>query len=385
MTLNIDKNSRKIAFMTTSMGWGGLEMNVLKIAKSLSQLDYNITLITQERSPIHIRGKDLFSEVIILLKTRKYFEFGLAFQISKSLKNKEIQTLMVFENKDLDVIAWAKKLFFKGLKVIYQQQMQIGINKRDFIHDFRFKTINYWISPLQYLKNEVIKKTNFYADRIKVIPLCTQTSKYLDREYSKLEARQALNIFPKAPLLGIIGRITRKKGQLFLLEALMELKNRGIEMELLIFGSATVNDQESKNYHELILQFVKKNEIENIVHFVKHQEDVNVFYNAIDVFALASHSETFGMVTVEAMLSKLPILATKSGGTSEILGYGKYGLLYEYENHLDFCQNVSWLLNNKIEVDKMSCDAKEVASKNYSLEREVEEIDKLIRTLMFEG
>ena len=385
MTFNIDKNSRKIAFMTTSTGWGGLEMNVLKIAKSLSQLDYNITLITQERSPIYIRGKDSFSEVIILLKTRKYFEIGLAFQISKSLRNRKIQTPMVFENKDLDVIAWAKKLFFKGLKVIYQQQMQIGINKRDFIHDFRFKTINYWISPLQYLKNEVLEKTNFCADKIKVIPLCTQTSKYVDREYSKLEARQALNIFPKAPLLGIIGRITRKKGQLFLLEALIELKNIGIEMELLIFGSATVNDQESKNYHELILQFVKKNEIENIVHFVKHQEDVNVFYNAIDVFALASHSETFGMVTVEAMLSKLPILATKSGGTSEILGYGKYGLLYEYENHLDFCQNVSWLLNNKIEVDKMSCDAQEDASKNYRLEREVEEIDKLIRTLMFEG
>ena len=385
MTLNIDKNSRKIAFMTTSMGWGGLEMNVLKIAKSLSQLDYNITLITQERSPIHIRGKDSFSEVIILLKTRKYFEFGLALRISKSLRNKGIKTLIVFDNNDLDVIAWAKNLFFKGLKVIYQQQMQIGINKRDFIHDFRFKTINYWITPLQYLKKEVLEKTNFHADKIKVIPLCTQTSRYVDRKYSKLQARQVLNICPKAPLLGIIGRITRKKGQLFLLEALVELKKRGIEMELLIFGSATINDQESKNYYELILQFVKKNEIENIVHFVEHQEDVTVFYNAIDVFALASHSETFGMVTVEAMLSKLPIIATKSGGTSEILGYGNYGLLYEYENHVEFCQSVSWLFGNKIEIDKMSCHAQEVAIKNYKLEIEVEEIDKLIRTLMLEG
>ena len=119
--------------------------------------------------------------------------------------------------------------------------------------------------------------------------------------------------------------------------------------------------------------------------FVKHQEDVNVFYNAIDVFALASHSETFGMVTVEAMLSKLPILATKSGGTSEILGYGKYGLLYEYENQEDFCQNLSWILDNKIKIDKMSFNAQKVASKNYNLEREVEEIDKLIRTLLLEG
>ncbi len=384
MTLNVNKNSRKIAFMTTSMGWGGLEMNVLKITKSLSQLGYIITLITQERSPIHLKGKDSFYEVIILLKARKYFEFGLAFQISKSLRNKGIKTLMVFDNKDLDVIAWAKNLFFKELKVVYQQQMQIGVNKRDFFHDFRFKTINYWIAPLQYLKNEVLEKTNFHADRIKVIPLCTQISRFVDRKHSKLEARQALNILPKAPLLGIIGRITEKKGQLFLLQALIELKKRGIEMELLIFGSATINDQESKNYYNLILQFVKKNEIENIVHFVKHQEDVTVFYNAIDVFVLASHSETFGMVTVEAMLSKLPILATKSGGTSEILGYGKYGLLYEYENHVDFCKNVSWLLDNKIEIYKMCCDAQEVAGKNYTLEREVEEIDKLIRTLMLE-
>ncbi|MGY8976988.1 MAG: glycosyltransferase [Cytophagales bacterium] len=50
-----------------------------------------------------------------------------------------------------------------------------------------------------------------------------------------------------------------------------------------------------------MLQFVKKQGI----------EDVSVFYNAIDIFALASHSETFGMVTIEAMLSKLPIIPTK--------------------------------------------------------------------------
>tara|TARA_X000001036_G_scaffold436856_1_gene480867 strand:+ start:760 stop:1917 length:1158 start_codon:yes stop_codon:yes gene_type:complete len=385
MDINRKKNSRTIAFMITSMGWGGLEMNVLKIAKSLRQLGYNITLATQEKSPIYINSKNLFDEVIILHKTRKYFEFRLAYDISKALKNKDIQTLLVFDNKDLDVLAWTKKIFFKELKVIYQQQMQIGPNKQDFIHDFRFKAINYWISPLQYLKNEVLEKTNYYSERIKVIPLCTEIEKYVDRKYSKLEARQVLNIFPKAPLIGIIGRITRKKGQLFLLEALIELKNRGIEMELLIFGSATVNDHVSENYYELMLKFVKKHEIEGIVHFVKYQEDVTVFYNAIDVFALASHSETFGMVTIEAMLSKLPIIATKSGGTSEILGYGKYGLLYEYENHEDFCQNIFWLLNNHVTIEKMSYDAQKVASESYTLEREVKEVDKLLNTLILEG
>ena len=66
-TLDMDKNSRKIAFMMTSTGWGGLEMNVLKIARSLTQFDYNITLITQEGSPLHLKGKDSFNEIIILI------------------------------------------------------------------------------------------------------------------------------------------------------------------------------------------------------------------------------------------------------------------------------------------------------------------------------
>jgi|TARA_B110000977_G_scaffold142177_1_gene180379 uncharacterized protein with PhoU and TrkA domain len=44
-----------------------------------------------------------------------------------------------------------------------------------------------------------------------------------------------------------------------------------------------------------------------------------------------------------------------------------------------------WLLNNDLAIDKMSRDAREVASKSYTLEREVKEIDELIKMLMLEG
>tara|TARA_B100000780_G_scaffold263305_1_gene217097 strand:+ start:277 stop:444 length:168 start_codon:yes stop_codon:yes gene_type:complete len=44
-----------------------------------------------------------------------------------------------------------------------------------------------------------------------------------------------------------------------------------------------------------------------------------------------------------------------------------------------------WLLNNDLAIDKMSHDAREVASKSYTLERKVKEIDELIKMLMLEG
>lgn len=371
----------KIAFLITSTGWGGLEMNTLKLARLLSEKGYNITLITQEQSTIYNKGKDLFSASILIKSNRKYFDFGTAKKISKSLKENGISTLMTFDNKDIDVVAWTKKIYFKDLKVIYQQHMQIGINKKDLIHTFRFKSIDCWISPLNYLKNEISERTKFPSEKIKVIPLCLDISKFTQRKYSKKEALELLNISPKAPLIGIIGRIGEKKGQLFLVESLMKLKQRGIQIELLIFGSATVNDPVCMEYSEKLFQTVKENNLEEVVHFVEFQENVSLFYNSVDVFALASHSETYGMVTIEAMLSKLPIIATQSGGTSEILDFGKLGLLYEYENHEDFCQKIIQLIENKTESDNRVVLAQKIASEKFSQEIEIEEIDILIKKL----
>jgi len=370
----------KIAFINTSTGWGGLEMNTLKLAKSLSGKGYSITLISHKNSTIYNNGKDLFDSTILLNRSRKYFDFKSAKIISKSLQNEGIKTLIAIDNKDLDVVAWTKRLFFKKLNVIYQQQMQIGINKRDFIHTFRFNSINYWISPLQYLKNEVSERTKFPTERVKVIPLCIDVKKFIPRKYSKQKALQSLNISPKVPLIGIIGRISKKKGQLFLVESLMQLKQMGHDIELLIFGSATVNDPDCQNYYEVLHETVKQNKLEDIVHFVEFQEDVSLFYNVVDVFVLASHSETFGMVTIEAMLSKLPIIATQSGGTSEILDYGKLGLLYEYENHEEFCQKLIWLLNNKTKAESMASNAQKTAREKYNQEIETNEIDRLIKS-----
>ena len=367
--------------MITSTGWGGLEMNILKIAKLLSKRNYNITLITKEESTIYTKGKDVFSDVVLLNNVKKYFDFKSAIKISNALKQRDIKTILVFDNKDIDVIAWAKKLFFNNLNIIYQQQMQIGINKKDFLHTIRYKTIDVWISPLEYLKEEIKHRTNYPVERVEIIPLCTDINKFTNRKYTKEQALKKLNITLKLPLVGIIGRISEKKGQKFLVESLIKLRKENINFELLIFGSPTVNDTESQEYYKQLLKLVKDNDLENIVHLVEYREDVSLFYNAVDLFILASHSETFGMVTIEAMLSNIPILGTKSGGTSDILEYGKLGALYEYENYDEFKEKIIWFLSNTDEAIKIAKQAQNIAITKYDSKVEVDGFDRIIKSV----
>ena len=92
---------------------------------------------------------------------------------------------------------------------------------------------------------------------------------------------------------------------------------------------------------------------------------------------LASESETYGMVTIEAMLYSLPIVATASGGTTEILGNGAYGLLYQQNDHKACREQILFHLNNPEQSIKMSRMAKQEAEQKYTHLIEIDFFDKL--------
>lgn len=369
---------KKIAFVITSTGWGGLEMNTIKLAQQFEKLQYKILFITRENTKLFEQANGVFENIQSIKHPSKYFDFKNAYRISKILKRENIDTVLIINNRDIDLVSITKRFFYKELKIIYQQQMQVGVNKKDVLHTLRFKSLHYWISPLPYLKKEVIEKTNFPADRIKVIPLGITVDKFINHKYSKEEARQKLNINNQSILLGLIGRIDPKKGQDFLIKVISELRKRNLNVELLIFGSPTINENSSVKYYQELKKIIVDLDLENAIHFREYSEEVELFYDAIDIFAIASLSETFGMVTIEAMASQLPIIASNTGGSPEILGNGKFGLLYEYDNINSFCKQVEWIFQNKEDADKKARDAQQEAINNYSEVMVAEKISKLI-------
>jgi len=116
-----------------------------------------------------------------------------------------------------------------------------------------------------------------------------------------------------------VGRLSREKAQIDLLEALKLLceTKPDISLRLIIVG-----DGPERSRVEAVADSLGGHVI-----FAGQVSDVWPFYAIADVFALPSLSEGSPNVLLEAMVANLPIVATAVGGVPEILVHGVSGLL----------------------------------------------------------
>ncbi len=340
---------KKIAFYINSPGWGGLEMNTIKLA-SLIGNNNEVYFIAAEGTRTQKEAAVIFKKMITLPKPGKYFDLKSAHALSVILRSNNLQNVFITNSRDIQLLSLVKRYFYKPVKIIYQQQMQIGVNKKDLIHTLRYSSLHAWISPLKYLKEQVLKKTNVPQEKIKVIPLAIDVAYFSSKLYTRDQAFEKLNL-PQfnEPLVGIIGRIDPQKGQLFVIKALNELVKRNKKLHLLIFGSPTINEKGGEEYLFEMKDYVAQHKLNDFVHFVPYSKDVKLFYDAVDVFAMASINEAFGMVTLEAMASGVLVIGSNVAGTPEILNKGEFGLVYQLHNVDDFCKKVEWSLSHQDE------------------------------------
>lgn len=359
------KSSKNVLFLMTSKGFGGLEMNCLKMIKALDPF-YSIHVAYQSNTRFAEELKSLTAERFELKKVRKYFDFKSARILAEYIKVNEIETVITMFRPDIDLIAWTKKKV--AVKHVHHQNMQIGIPKKGIIHRFRYQNIDAWIAPLNWLKEEVIEKTFVKPDIIHVVPIGVDTNRFLSNEISKEKAREKFNLNSASNVLGVLGRFDEKKAQLFVIQALNELLKNDKSLHLLLVGEPTINDPKGKEYYEQILKYIEVNNLSDYVSIAPFTKEIEMFYKAIDVFVMSSVGETYGMVTLEALLSGTPVIGTNSGGTPELLSFVTNSTLYEVNNLNSFVDAFKKMQfsegNNKL--------CSQIVKDYFSVEKEIE-------------
>ncbi|MDX1446470.1 glycosyltransferase family 4 protein [Lishizhenia sp.] len=351
-----------LAFYCSSVSWGGLEMNFIRYAQWMRERGFNVVLYCVKDAYIDEKNKEYQIPVRYVAHNKKYFDYSNASKVSKQFKKDKVKAVWIRDRRDMNIMGLVKSKLNKGFKIIYQQAMQIDVKKKDIFHTRRFSKIDLWISPLEFLAEQVKENTNFPAHKIHQIPLATD--KVAGTKLNKEEARRQLEIPQDKFILGILGRLDPLKGQHFLIKALAELEKEHKDVELLIVGDLTHN--EGEDYYQLLQDEVQNLGLNNKIHFRPFMKDTEAFYKAIDVFVMASEGETFGMVTIEAMSYGLPIIGTRSAGTPEILGQGIYGKLYEVNNIKDFSTQFNGLYKNYEAAIEMGSKAQEKALKTFT-------------------
>ncbi len=367
-----------LGFFCSSISWGGLEMNVARFAHAFAQRGWKVSLFAVPNTPLFDKASSLGLAPIPIRHHRKYFDLK-AVQHWKSLIEKhQIDVVWIRDTRDMQVAGLAKQKAEGNVKLVYQQAMQLGVDKKDVFHTQRFQRIDAWIAPLQFLANQVQKRTKYPSNRIHVIPLGTKASRFQNLP-EKREARKHLQLPEEAIIGGLIGRFDPLKGQYFMLEVLAEMRDEYPNLHLMFVGEPTKH--EGDEHYKSILERIQKEKLEDRVHILPFMADIEKAYAAMDLAIMASAGETFGMVTIEAMMSGLPVMGTNTSGTPEILGQGKYGVLFTPNELSEARSAMKQLLQGEEKRRTLGMKAQKHALKHFAMKEVMNQLENLIKKL----
>lgn len=302
-------------------------MNHYRNALWMQDAGVNVVVFALENSPLANAAQKSKLKVVFIKKHHKYYDYIAAFKLARLLKEDLITHLFIRDTRDMSIAGLAKLFLKNQLHISYFMEMQLGIRKKDLLHTIRFAQLDNWFCPLEYLKQQVVEKTRFPADKIHVVPSGLDMFQFQE-VLDKTEARKMLNLPSDLILFGLIGRFDPQKGQLLTLQAFEALKKATVG--LVFLGEKTKN--ESDEYFIKIEEYIEKYNLKDRVFIRPFRQDISTFFCAIDATIMASKSETFGMVTIESMACGVPVIGSASGGTVELLKNGEIGYLFMPEN-----------------------------------------------------
>jgi glycosyltransferase involved in cell wall biosynthesis len=176
----------------------------------------------------------------------------------------------------------------------------------------------------------------------------------------------------------IIGVIIEFKGQHDAILALYALRNKGKNVKLIIIGNGNIK------YINHLKSIAINLGVDSFISWEGFKLNVNDYLSNANALFVCSKYETFGMVILEAMLNKCPVIATRTGGIVEIIEDGYNGFLYEIGNINNLVEKTELLINDKELYNRISKNSFSTCINQYPLSKYINEMIIIIEETLVE-
>jgi glycosyltransferase involved in cell wall biosynthesis len=181
-------------------------------------------------------------------------------------------------------------------------------------------------------------------------------------------------------LVGLtVAELHPRKGLHFLLRAIQNLlaqlpAKKADNLRFVIAGEG--------HQREALEKLIEKRNLQNHVILLGQRKNIPQLMKSADFFVLPSVREAFGLVNLEAMISNLPIIATKAGGIPEIIEDNKTGLLVPTENETKLAQAIKKLISSKPLRDRLAKNAKKTVEKTFDAKVMAKKYERIYKSII---
>lgn len=355
----------EITILSLHLGYGGIEQYVSSLAKMLED-NYKINIIATYK--VVDKPPFPFSDKINITYLLDYGPNKLA--LKEAIKKKNLLAIFVEGFKSLKILFLKYYLNIKAIKHIDSKYI---ITTRDFhnklVGKYARKDIIKIATEHNYHNNDQ-KYINKVVSSVKNFDYFVLVSSTLTKFYQPLVKPKCVfipNIIDKLPdnrtslkdnILVSIGRMEKEKGFDDLIDIIALVKNEIPNIKLYLMGDGSLRNKLENKVKELSLTdniiftgFIPKNEMDKYLTKAK-------------LYVMTSHTESFGLVLLEAMSYGIPCIAFDSADGAKELLKDNVGILINNRDKEKMAKEIVNLLNNKDKLITLSKVSSEYAA-NY--------------------
>lgn len=197
-----------------------------------------------------------------------------------------------------------------------------------------------------------------------------------------LGERARWGIGPADRVVGYMGRLVEGKGPQDLLEAFQAVRAEHPDLRLLVVG--TGRNQEG-DVEAALHEEVRRRGLSRAVAFAGFQTDEALFYRLFDVFVLSTRiREAMPTSVIQAMMAGLPVVATATGGTPEVVVDGETGLLVPPADPAALADALRKLLGSPAEAGRLAEAGRSLALRRHQEETTTREVESIYAQVLGE-
>jgi glycosyltransferase involved in cell wall biosynthesis len=387
---------KSILFIHQSAELYGSDKTILMFISNLDKTKYLPIVILPFEGPLKVEFEKNNIKVIISPVLKLYRKMFTPSNIIKFFKeyregikaldklHKEYNFKLVYSHTlaALIGISFAKKNKIKHLwhvqeiiarpkifNLSFKKILGIKSNHK-IIYDSK-ETMNFWIKGNQTLTN----KSDFIWNGLDVNEKSITSNEAIENL-----RKEFFEVKNDSKVIGLIGRINSWKGQQLLLKSFSIIADKHPEAKLVFIGSAPPNQE---FFETDLINKIKNFNLEDRVKIIPFQNNIWQFWDSIDIAVVPStEPEPFGMVAIEAMMAKKPVIAANHGGLTEIVIQNKTGILFEPNNEKALASALIDLLNSSEKRKSFGDEGYIRANTHFSLKNHVDKFEKTFEELI---
>jgi glycosyltransferase involved in cell wall biosynthesis len=363
---------------------GGTERQVVNIGKGLDKSRFDLRFATLNKVGELLAECDAQSWAIDEYKIRRLYGWATMkkqIEFGKTLRRARTQILHAYGIYPNVFAVPAARV--AGVPVTIGSIRDIGDTYTYWQHQVQkhcLRMADHIVVNAEAIKRDLLQR-GYDAKRLSVIPNGIDCERFLLPGNGEA-VRREWNIPPGVPVVGVLARLLRIKGQDVFLRAAALIASANPHVRFVIVGDNNIDQQ----YKEELKELTRRLGLEDRVIFTGFRMDVPDLLAALSIVVSPSLGlEGLSNSLLESMATGLPVVATRVGGTPEIVEDGESGLLVPPGDPGALAAAISRLLQDRMTAKRLGQSARRQVMSRYSLEQAVASTERLYHDLLLQA